>query len=172
MSFMMASRFTSASDTNSNSNSIQNESNEIKLEPKSKQKIASEAAQKNMYGKLTRSTLEWRPAKLVCKRFNVPNPYPDAVQMEEKDKDLLNSGTMDELMRERDRILANQEPTTTELESEMLTRNDLLLQEESEDEQNEIQKPEMDIFKAIFADSDEEEDEVSKSNLYSFLFIY
>lgn len=29
-----------------------------------------------MFGKLTRETLEWHPDKLLCKRFNVPDPYP------------------------------------------------------------------------------------------------
>ncbi|KAM6942759.1 G patch domain-containing protein 1 [Xenentodon cancila] len=29
-----------------------------------------------MFGKLTRETFEWHPDKLLCKRFNVPNPYP------------------------------------------------------------------------------------------------
>ncbi|KAM7424785.1 hypothetical protein PAMA_000916 [Pampus argenteus] len=29
-----------------------------------------------MFGKLTRETFEWHPDKLLCKRFNVPDPYP------------------------------------------------------------------------------------------------
>lgn len=29
-----------------------------------------------MFGKLTRDTFEWHPDKLLCKRFNVPDPYP------------------------------------------------------------------------------------------------
>ncbi|PWA22161.1 hypothetical protein CCH79_00020383 [Gambusia affinis] len=28
------------------------------------------------FGKLTRETLEWHPDRLLCKRFNVPDPYP------------------------------------------------------------------------------------------------
>ena len=34
------------------------------------------AAKMGMHGKLTRSTHEWYPSKLLCKRFNVPDPYP------------------------------------------------------------------------------------------------
>nr|XP_020458272.1 G patch domain-containing protein 1 isoform X2 [Monopterus albus] len=34
------------------------------------------AIKMKMFGKLTRETLEWHPDKLLCKRFNVPNPYP------------------------------------------------------------------------------------------------
>lgn len=34
------------------------------------------AVEMKMFGKLTRETLEWHPDKLLCKRFNVPDPYP------------------------------------------------------------------------------------------------
>ncbi|VDO04128.1 unnamed protein product [Rodentolepis nana] len=36
------------------------------------------AAANETYGVLTRRTLTWHPAALLCKRFNVPNPYPDS----------------------------------------------------------------------------------------------
>uniref|UniRef100_A0A667ZTK3 G patch domain containing 1 n=1 Tax=Myripristis murdjan TaxID=586833 RepID=A0A667ZTK3_9TELE len=29
-----------------------------------------------MFGKLTRDSFQWHPDKLLCKRFNVPDPYP------------------------------------------------------------------------------------------------
>lgn len=34
------------------------------------------AVNMKMFGKMTRETLEWHPDKLLCKRFNVPDPYP------------------------------------------------------------------------------------------------
>ncbi|XP_047436954.1 G patch domain-containing protein 1 isoform X2 [Mugil cephalus] len=34
------------------------------------------AVKMKMFGKLTRETWEWHPDKLLCKRFNVPDPYP------------------------------------------------------------------------------------------------
>lgn len=34
------------------------------------------AVKMKMFGKLTRETFEWHPDKLLCKRFNVPEPYP------------------------------------------------------------------------------------------------
>ncbi|BFZ12862.1 hypothetical protein BsWGS_15901 [Bradybaena similaris] len=34
------------------------------------------AAEMKMFGKLTREEFEWHPDKLLCRRFNVPNPYP------------------------------------------------------------------------------------------------
>ena len=35
------------------------------------------AVEMKMFGKLTRETFEWHPDKCLCKRFNVPNPYPE-----------------------------------------------------------------------------------------------
>ncbi|XP_041805894.1 G patch domain-containing protein 1 isoform X2 [Chelmon rostratus] len=34
------------------------------------------AVNMKMFGKLTRETFEWHPDKLLCKRFNIPDPYP------------------------------------------------------------------------------------------------
>ena len=34
------------------------------------------AAEMKMFGKLTREEHEWHPHQLLCKRFNVPNPFP------------------------------------------------------------------------------------------------
>ncbi|NXJ06746.1 GPTC1 protein, partial [Odontophorus gujanensis] len=36
------------------------------------------AVKMNMFGKLTRDKFEWHPDKLLCKRFNVPDPYPES----------------------------------------------------------------------------------------------
>ncbi|XP_007952531.1 G patch domain-containing protein 1 [Orycteropus afer afer] len=36
------------------------------------------AVKMKMFGKLTRDVFEWHPDKLLCKRFNVPDPYPDS----------------------------------------------------------------------------------------------
>ncbi|XP_060994941.1 G patch domain-containing protein 1 isoform X2 [Dama dama] len=36
------------------------------------------AVKMKMFGKLTRDIFEWHPDKLLCKRFNVPDPYPDS----------------------------------------------------------------------------------------------
>ena len=36
------------------------------------------AAKEKKFGKLTRVEYEWRPHPVLCRRFNVPNPFPDA----------------------------------------------------------------------------------------------
>jgi len=65
----------------------QNQEQEVdksKLEEKAKTEVVEEeltdierAAKQKNYGKLTRVEYEWRPHPVVCKRFNVPNPYPE-----------------------------------------------------------------------------------------------
>lgn len=36
------------------------------------------AAKESKFGKLTRTVYEWRPNPTLCKRFNLPNPFPDS----------------------------------------------------------------------------------------------
>lgn len=36
-----------------------------------------QAVDMKMFGKLTRESYEWHPHRLLCKRFNVPDPYPE-----------------------------------------------------------------------------------------------
>nr|XP_045615000.1 G patch domain-containing protein 1-like [Procambarus clarkii] len=36
------------------------------------------AAKMNMFGKLTQTVMDWHPDRLLCRRFNVPNPYPES----------------------------------------------------------------------------------------------
>ncbi|XP_067905115.1 G patch domain-containing protein 1 isoform X2 [Heterodontus francisci] len=38
------------------------------------------AVKMKMFGHLTRDKLEWHPEKLLCKRFNVPDPYPGSTR--------------------------------------------------------------------------------------------
>ncbi|XP_059178813.1 G patch domain-containing protein 1-like [Physella acuta] len=69
MSAMMSSRFVrGAMIDDEHTQGPSNSSHEVSDQAK--------AASMNMYGKLTREEFEWHPDNLLCKRFNVPNPYP------------------------------------------------------------------------------------------------
>ncbi|KAM9860610.1 G patch domain-containing protein 1 isoform 2-T2 [Aulostomus maculatus] len=59
------------------------------------------AVKMKMFGKLTRETFEWHPEKVLCKRFNVPDPYP-------------GSGTVGLLKVRRDRFSVFNFLTVTE----------------------------------------------------------
>ncbi|XP_077974839.1 G patch domain-containing protein 1-like isoform X2 [Styela clava] len=64
LSATMSSRFTS-------------ESEELKYENE-KEDSQKKAAKMKMFGLITRECVEWHPDPLLCKRFNVPNPYPNS----------------------------------------------------------------------------------------------
>ena len=66
------SKFTSASDsTNSNVSVKFSQEDEMK-----------QAVKMKMFGKLTRERVEWKPASIVCKRFNIPEPKVGCAQPE------------------------------------------------------------------------------------------
>ncbi|TPX32795.1 hypothetical protein SmJEL517_g04158 [Synchytrium microbalum] len=128
---------------------------------------------------ITRSKEIFYPNRLLCKRFNVPNPYPDR-----KDDsaaggtgapDVLNQDIMDELLRERDNKVAHGDLTmlggpTTEMLGRETAADDgnqqPISDADAELEQfggagiadTEPERPTMDIFKDIFGDSDDDED--------------
>ncbi|KAK3744758.1 hypothetical protein QZH41_013309 [Actinostola sp. cb2023] len=66
LSHTMAARFTTAKESNDTS------TNDKESEPKDK----SSGASKTIFGALTRQRIEWHPDRLLCKRFNIPDPYP------------------------------------------------------------------------------------------------
>lgn len=48
---------------------------QVKKEPVEKDP-AKAAAKQKLFGQLTRKRSQWRPDRLLCIRFNVPNPFP------------------------------------------------------------------------------------------------
>ncbi|CAB1448799.1 unnamed protein product [Pleuronectes platessa] len=67
----LSSRFTRAKDKESEDNTV-----EVSRDQESDVDDKQAAVKMKMFGKLTRETFEWHPDKLLCKRFNVPDPYP------------------------------------------------------------------------------------------------
>ncbi|XP_064599154.1 G patch domain-containing protein 1-like [Liolophura sinensis] len=72
LSAMMASRFTTAK--------YQDDLEHVTISGKEEVEKSDDvkAAEMKMFGKLTREVLEWHPDKVLCKRFNIPDPYPDS----------------------------------------------------------------------------------------------
>lgn len=192
LSNLMASRFTSATKPdiiNYKEHANEKAQKESKVQAESQKSLVrflmksktsllmnlqdeTEAGKRDMFGALTRSVSEWRPDRLLCKRFGVPNPYQvdsqgqveEDKRQEELDKEMLNDRTMEKLMKERDRQFLDPESSirTGEESSEGLGMakpgRQVGINEEDEDEEPPVEKPSLDIFKAIFADSDDEED--------------
>jgi G patch domain-containing protein 1 len=150
MSRLMATRFTSSSTVlpgSSNSNTP------LLSKPFEKPEDPAEAAAKiNMYGSLTRSTTDFFPTRLLCKRFNVKDPHPVGGAEEENketvDTSLINVDAVNELKREARTgtyELANVEMhESVEVHAD---RNEILEGDRAGEE----------VFKSIFGeDSDEE----------------
>ena len=55
----------------------------IKMEPVEKDPAKRAALRKN-FGALTRSYNQWKPDRLLCIRFNVPNPFGEYVSIDSK----------------------------------------------------------------------------------------
>ncbi|XP_061560485.1 G patch domain-containing protein 1 isoform X1 [Phycodurus eques] len=70
-SSMLASRFTRATRQDDDDRAV-----EVEPEREDNLQDKKAAVKMKMFGKLTRETFEWHPDKIVCKRFNVPHPYP------------------------------------------------------------------------------------------------
>lgn len=187
MSFAMANRFTSSSANAADISqpkpglhvpdpeqaSVWRDRSKIEPEPTEVLTPRQEAARAGMHGKLTRRVEVWAPNKLLCKRFGVPDPYPDGVGDKESSstatgaKPLLSDVAWESKYVHREQPSAeapenDTKPTTTS--SAPRTIADVGLGDDDNQGRDTLtyQKPEIDIFKAIFASDDEsdaEEDE-------------
>ncbi|KAF9973731.1 hypothetical protein BGZ73_003000 [Actinomortierella ambigua] len=141
------------------------------------QSQAAKAAAMGMFGPLTRTTVDFYPSKLLCKRFNVPNPHPDHKEAESGEvKDLLDRKTMDNLLINRGSVapdsiqVAEKEPSGNDPYSakdvhDLDNKEEVKVMSEGEpaSEVEEPERPPMDLFKAIFDDSDSESDSESET---------
>ena len=142
------------------------------------------------FGPLTRSTEFWYPSRLLCKRFNVADPHPEGPQngtdgsstSAAAQHDVLNQDTMDQLKRAADvnpldpgmfgaeTFRTRQDGTAEAQPSQELPIPDLATVGLGEDETQgrdtlTYEKPSMDIFKAIFAESDDEDEDDTEDDL-------
>lgn len=68
----MAARFTSAKQPDDHRIVYE----DVPAQESSDSSDQTQAASMKMFGKLTRDSFEWHPENTLCKRFNIPNPYP------------------------------------------------------------------------------------------------
>ncbi|KAA1096449.1 hypothetical protein PGT21_017037 [Puccinia graminis f. sp. tritici] len=192
MSAMMASRFTSAASSSAGGEMaapepglrqpvfLEEEPEETSTKEKEgeeskEEEVVSDAAQAvrvDMFGMLTRSIKKFYPQKLLCKRFNVPNPFPDGPPAEPIAKTNLaeflssqgfqpaatpvNPGALDEPKSETTNLWLQAEtkqdaPQPVEqvgLGSDQTQGREILT----------TSRPPIDLFKAIFADNSDDED--------------
>ncbi|KAF9466188.1 hypothetical protein BDZ94DRAFT_1252313 [Collybia nuda] len=121
------------------------------------------AAKISMYGPLTREIKPWQPAKLLCKRFGVkdPNPMPEAPADTPLATGTAASGS------DVPQSEATASTSTSVFESSGTQRSgpkDLAnvgLGEDDDQGRDTLtyERPEMDVYKAIFASDDEDSDD-------------
>lgn len=116
------------------------------------------AARMGMYGPLTRESVPWQPARLLCKRFGVKDPEPVVQEEPEAGPSSDKYPTADDIPTEQSTY------SITGAVSERRGPRDLSnigLGEDDSQGQDILtnQRPSMDVFKAIFASDDEDSDE-------------
>lgn len=206
----MAARFTSAKQPDDHRVVYE----EVPAQESSDSSDQTQAASMKMFGKLTRDSFEWHPENTLCKRFNIPNPYPGSrvvgVPKVRRPKftlgDLItpqqplaltyeqlptisNDDSKSEMLGTTSKFVDEPIPSDSKsVNSELVTKafiapsvstsvvekgigsGDTQLSEVQEHKMNETQKegvnsaperPSMDLFKAIFADSSSDESEAS-----------
>ena len=110
MSGMMATRFTSSTTTPQLTPGIPGPDSLLSKPTPRVEDPAEQAAKLGMYGPITRSSKDWHPTRLLCKRFNVKPPasvQPGAtehgdenVAPRNKAPDLVGKTAIDDMMRE------------------------------------------------------------------------
>lgn len=158
MKGVIGSRFVSAGD----SESVDAGEGSLVAGVKDPDLAAREAAAMGLYGQLTRRKEEWHPARLLCVRFNVAHPYSDhsvtgVAKPAKRETGVTNVFAALEGEQEAEGV----EEAKTDPDAVPGAVAEIKVEEEEVVQP----KPPMDIFKAIFADSDSEsevEDEISE----------
>lgn len=182
MTGAMATRFTSSSAApKSTSDSGDKSTESLVSKPASKPEDPAEAAAKlGMFGPMTRSTADFYPTRLLCKRFNVKPPAhvqldPDRAGEDagngggfetgggSKNLDLVSKSAMQDMLRDSGGRNQYLERRTADRDIEVRTeaaQDDVkpVVVDAERNEALEGQKAGEAVFKAIFGDSSDEEE--------------
>lgn len=150
MTGIMGSKFTSSSSFSPVS-IVDNSSGGIIDIPAKENNTAEEAAKMNMFGSLTRIITTFYPARLLCKRFNVRNPYPDKQSTtsdinDESKNELVKKSVIEDIIR---KVRGDETYVLPEKRQEILNIDDTV------NEALEKERPDMNIFTSIFGEEDD-----------------
>jgi G patch domain-containing protein 1 len=171
MSGMMATRFTSSTTAPKlASDAPDSTANSLLSKPAPKpEDPAEQAAKLGMYGPMTRSSQDWYPTRLLCKRFNVKPPahvQPGATEHDEgaaprnMAPDLVSKAAIDDMMKEsfqyrndtRETKISEPVAPATPVE-----RSQEIVVDADRNEALEGQRAGEAVFKAIFGDDSDED---------------
>ncbi|KAK4319559.1 hypothetical protein Pmani_009503 [Petrolisthes manimaculis] len=127
------------------------------------------AARMKMYGQMTQTTQDWYPDRLLCRRFNVPNPFPESsfvgLRKTKKEKFSL-FGMMNAEIEDTAGLQKPRHKSEQKIDVEEAThQEDGILEDHPETYGLKVPvdgPPTMDLFKAIFQDSDSDTDDDDK----------
>ena len=159
MKGVIGSRFVSAG----GSENADEDTNELSPEAEAEQQLRK-AADMKMFGKLTRTSEDWHPARLVCVRFNVPHLYGDYNTVGTKGKTKKDTGVknvfaMLENEPEQKPKQSSEKQESGEESTEPNEEAKIEVENIKQEEEEETVKPPADLFKAIFLDSESDSDD-------------
>ncbi|KAL7643320.1 UNVERIFIED_CONTAM: hypothetical protein RMT77_006612 [Armadillidium vulgare] len=171
LSFSMSSRFTSAIHKDSlthlqegfndmkNNKPISNDEN-IHFIP-SELPSDMKAAKQKLYGRLTLSQIDWVPDKLLCKRFNVPNPFVSSStagsQSKRKNHISLFSIIPETPQNNFPQVISNEKETSESADSCNVAEDAVAKEEDYGLKVPVGDHPTIDLYNAIFQDSSDSE---------------
>jgi G patch domain-containing protein 1 len=172
MSGMMATRFTSSTAAPKLASDAPDSKAENSLLSKPAPKPedpAEQAARLGMYGPMTRSSQDWYPTRLLCKRFNIKPPahvQPGATEHDEGvparniAPDLVSKTAIDNMMRQSGGFNPNWSESATEIkaaEPAPVEKREEVVVDAETNEALEGQRAGEAIFKAIFGDDSDDD---------------
>jgi G patch domain-containing protein 1 len=170
MSGMMATRFTSSTTAPKLASDAPDSGTSLLSKPAAKpEDPAEQAAKLGMYGPMTRSSEDWYPTRLLCKRFNVKPPahvQPGSTEHADEGAaprnmapDLVSRNAIDEMMRNQNwgNTMSGSKPAQSEPVVKEEPKEEVVIDVERNDAL-EGQKAGEAVFKAIFGDDSDGDD--------------
>ena len=170
MSGMMATRFTSSTSAPELASDAQDNTSLLSKPAPKLEDPAEQAAKLGMYGPMTRSSQDWYPTRLLCKRFNVKPPaHVQAGSTEHDDEqgpasknmapDLISKASMDNIIRESGGFNPQLHTRTSRIEEPVAPEKPREVVIDAErNEALEGQRAGEAVFKAIFGDDSDDDD--------------
>ncbi|KAH7380930.1 hypothetical protein BKA64DRAFT_727629 [Cadophora sp. MPI-SDFR-AT-0126] len=170
MSGMMATRFTSSTTAPKLASDALDSTSLLSKPAPKVEDPAEQAAKLGMYGPMTRSSQEWYPSRLLCKRFNVKPPahvQPGATDHGEENvaprksaPDIVSQSSIDEMMREsyHQRHHGAGNKTTDPVPAPVEVPKEVVVVDAERNDALEGQKAGEAVFKAIFGDDSDDDD--------------
>lgn len=172
---IIASRFTSSSSTIQPGTSDNTTESTLRQAAAKPEDPAEQAAKLGMYGAMTRTSFPFHPSRLLSKRFNVPPP-PDMPprfsdtegNFKGQTEDVVNKGAMEKMLHEvltngpgmqRPAWMGVPEAASASMETGQTQQVEHAIVDVEKNEALTSERAPEDVFKAIFGDSDDDDDD-------------